>query len=46
MGISPQKIPSSDSQVAQDLLERTEMLFQDVRKSAMQTYIKYKAYYG
>ena len=27
------------------MLERTEIIFQDVRKNAMQTYIKYKAYY-
>ena len=45
MGIRPQKIPSSDSKTAQDLLERTELIFQDVRKNAMQAYIKYKAYY-
>ena len=45
MGIRPQKIPSPDSQIAQDLLEQTELIFQDVRKSAMQTYIKYEAYY-
>ena len=44
-GIRPQKIPSPDSQIAQDLLEQTEMIFQDVRKNAMQAYIKYKAYY-
>ena len=45
MGIRPQKIPSPDSQTAQDVLEQTEMVLQDVRKNAMQTYIKYKAYY-
>ena len=45
MGIRPQKIPSSDSQIAQDVLEQTETIFQDVRKNAMQAYIKYKAYY-
>ena len=45
MGIRPQKIPSPDSQIAQDVLEQTEMILQDVRKNAMQAYIKYKTYY-
>ena len=45
MGIRPRKIPPPDSQIAQDVFEQTEAIFQDVRKSAMQTYIKYKAYY-
>ena len=45
MGIRTQKIPSPDSQIAQDVLERTEIVFQDVRKNAMQAYFKYKAYY-
>ena len=36
MGIRPQKIPSPDSQIAQDVLEQTEIIFQDVRKNAMQ----------
>ena len=45
MGIRPQKIPSPDSKIAQDVREQTEMIFQDVRRNAMQTYIKYKAYY-
>ena len=44
-GILPQKIPSLDSQIAQDVLEQTEIMFQDVRKNFMQSYIKYKAYY-
>ena len=45
MGIRPQKIPAPDSQIAQDVLEQTEMIFQDVREKAMQAYIKYKTYY-
>ena len=45
MGIRPQKIPSPDSQIAQDVLEQTETIFLDVRKNAMQVYIKYKKYY-
>ena len=45
MGIRPQKIPSPKSEIAQDILEQTEALFQDVRRNAMQAYIKHKAYY-
>ena len=45
LGIRPQKIPSPDSEFAQDVLEQTEAIFQDVRRNAMQAYIKYKAYY-
>ena len=45
MGIRPQKIPSPNSEIAQDVLEQIEAIFQDVRRNAMQAYIKYKAYY-
>ena len=45
MGNRPQKIPSPDSEIAQDVLEQTETFFQNVRRNAMQAYIKYKAYY-
>ena len=45
MGIRPQKIPSPDSQIARNVLEQTELIFQDVREKVMQAYIKYKAYY-
>ena len=45
MGIRPQKVPSPNSEIAQDVLEQTEAIFQDVRRNAMQAYIKYKAYY-
>ena len=45
MGVRPQKIPSPDSQIGEDVLEQTETVFQDVRKNAMQAYIKCKAYY-
>ena len=31
MGILPQKIPSPDSQITQDVFEQTEMIFQDIR---------------
>ena len=45
LGIRPQKIPVPDSEIAQGVLEHTETIFQDVRRNAMQAYIKYKAYY-
>ena len=45
MGVRSQKIPPLDSQIAQDVLEQTETFFREVRKNAMQAYIKYKAYY-
>ena len=45
MSIRPQKIPSPDSQIGQDVLEQTETIFQDVGKNAMQAYIIYRAYY-
>ena len=43
MGIRPQKFPSPNSQIAHDVLEQTEIFVKDVRKNAMQAYIKYKA---
>ena len=43
MGIRPQKIPFPDSEIAQDVLEQTETIFQNVRRNAMQAYIKYTA---
>ena len=45
LGIRPQQQPISTSQIAQEVLEQTEMIHQDVRKNIMQAYIKYKAYY-
>ena len=45
MGIRPQKFFSPDSQIAQDVLEQTKMIFQYVRNNAMQAYIKNKGYY-
>ena len=45
MGIRPQQQPIPISQTAQEVLEQTEMIHQDVRKNIMQAYIKYKAYY-
>ena len=43
LGIQPQQQPIPTSQIAQDVLHQTEMIHQDVRKNAMQVYIKYKA---
>ena len=43
--IRPQHQPIPTSQIAQEVLEQTEMIHQDVRKNTMQAYIKYKAYY-
>ena len=45
MGNLPQQPPIPTSQIAQEVLEQTEMIHQDVRKNTMQAYIKYKAYY-
>ena len=45
LGIRPQRQPIPTSQIAQDILEQTEMIHQDVRKNTLQAYIKYKAYY-
>ena len=45
LGIRPQRQPIPTSQIAQNILEQTEMIYQDVRKNTMQAYIKYKAYY-
>ena len=45
LGIRPQQQLIRTSQIAQDVLEQTQLIHQDVRKNAMQAYIKYKAYY-
>ena len=45
LGIRPQQQPIPTSQIAQKVLEQTEMIHQDVRKNTMPAYIKYKAYY-
>ena len=45
LGIRPQQQPIPTSEIVQDVLYETEMIHQDVRKNAMQAYIKYKAYY-
>ena len=46
LGIHPQQQPIPTSQIAQDVLDQTEMIHQDVRKNAMQAFIKCKAYYN
>ena len=45
LGIHPQQQPFHTLQIAQDVLDQTEMIHQDVRKNDMQAYIKYKVYY-
>ena len=45
LGIHPQQQPIPTSQIGQDVLDQTEMIHQDVRKNAMQAYIKYKVNY-
>ena len=45
LGVRPQQQPIHTSQIAQDVLDQTEMIHQDVPKTAMQAYIKYKAFY-
>ena len=45
LGIRPQQQSIPTSQNAQGVLDLTEMIHQNVRKNAMQAYIKYKAYY-
>ena len=45
LGICPQQQPTPSLQIAQDVLDQTEMIHQDVRKNAMQAHIKHKAYY-
>ena len=45
MGIRPQTIPTPNSQIAEDVIKQTEMIFHDVCKDTMQAYIKYRTYY-
>ena len=44
LGIRPQQQTILTSQIAQEFLEQTELIHQDVRKN-MQAFIKYRAYY-
>ena len=43
---SSAKTTTPDSKHAEDVLKQTEIIFQDVCKTTMQAYIKYKAYYA
>ena len=45
-GIRPQQASISIPQIAQDVLRQMEIIYQDVRRDAMQAYIKYEAYYA
>ena len=45
LGIRPQQHHIPTSQIAQQALEQTEMIHQDVSKIILQAYIEYKAYY-
>ena len=45
LGHHPQQAPISISQNAQVVFNQTKMVYQNVHRNAMQTYIKYKAYY-
>ena len=45
LGIRTQQQPIPTWQIAQDVLDQSEMIHQDVGKNTMQAYIKYKAYY-
>ena len=45
LGIRLQQQTIPTSQIAQAILDQTELIHQHVRKNAMQAYIKYKAYY-
>ena len=42
LGILPQKQPIPTSQIAQDVLDQTEIIHQDVRKNAMQAILNIK----
>ena len=44
MGTRPKRRPTPNSQIADEGLKQTEMIFHDVRKITTQAYIKYKAY--
>ena len=45
LGIRPEQQLIPASQIAPDVLDLTQMIHQNVRENAMQTYIKYKAHY-
>ena len=45
MSVRPQQQPIPTSQIAQDVLDQTEMIHRDVIKNSTHAHIKYKAYY-
>ena len=45
LGIRPQQASFPTLQIAQEVLDQTQMIYQDNRRSTMQAHIKYKAYY-
>ena len=45
MGIRRQQAPIPTSQIAQDIFDQTQMIYRDVRRNDIQSYIKQKAYY-
>ena len=45
LGIRSQPTPIPNSQTAEDVVDQTHMLYQDIRRNTTQVYIKYKAYY-
>ena len=44
LGILPQEAPIPTSQIAQDVLDQTDIVYQDVCRNPMQAYIKHEAY--
>ena len=45
LGIHPKQIPIPTLQIAQDVLDQTEMIYQGAHKKAMKAYNKHKVYY-
>ena len=46
MGFRSQQAPTPTSPVAEHFLDQTRIIYQDVRRNAMQTYIKHKSFYN
>ena len=45
LGIHPQQAPIPSSQIAQDVLDQTQMIYQEVCRNATQAFVEYIAYY-
>ena len=43
--IRPNQAPFPTSQIAENILDQTQTIYQDIRRNAMQSYLKYTAYY-